>query len=147
MFKFTFISLIFVLAWMQLYSNFDTLNYKIDTLNLLSADSSALLESVYFEDTLGLKAFNKLNYPGFSEDVLRNAPAIAMLDSLVNIKFFNDEYFITDTAQLNVYRYGRDVTPQFSDSVYEARITYLNGQTPFELTFNTTVKNLSIFTR
>ncbi|OQX79734.1 MAG: hypothetical protein B6D64_04350 [Bacteroidetes bacterium 4484_276] len=141
MFKNSFITLICALAWIQVYSNFDTLEYKIDTLSHLSADSSALLGSVHFDDSLGFTSLNNLNDPGLSEDVFRSTPAIAMLDSLVNIKFFSDEYFITDTAQLNVYRYGPDVIPQFSDSVYEARIAYLNGQTPFELTFNTTVKN------
>ena len=141
MFKISFITIVFALSWMQVFSNFDTLDYKIDTLNYLVADSSTVMESVYFEDTLGFTSLSKINDPGLSEEILQSTPAIAMLENLVNIKFFSDEYFITDTAQLNVYHYGRDVVPQFSDSVYEARIAYLNGQTPFELTFNTTVKN------
>ena len=140
MLKIPIITLMFNLVCLLAFSNIDSLDYKIGTPTHANVDTSAILESVYFEDSLGFSAENKLNYPEIADDIIQSTPAIAMLDSLVNIKFFSDEYFITDTAQLNVYHYTPNIVPQFSDSVYEARIDYLNGQTPFELTFNTTVK-------
>ncbi len=69
-----------------------------------------------------------------------NSQIVEMLDSLVHIKYFGDYKFITDTSVLNVYNYSRDLVPVFPDSVIKARIELLNGETPFELTYNKNVK-------
>jgi len=140
MLKISFTTIIFNVICLLAYSNIDSLNYKIDTIHRVNSDSTTIPESVYYGDSVEFTPVNKMNDPMVADDIVQNSPSIAQLEKLVNIKFFSDEYFITDTAELNVYHYASDIVPQFSDSIYEARIDYLNGQTPFELTFNTTVK-------
>lgn len=104
-------------------------------------DTVAFIESVTFEDTL-LTRYNKdLNDESVAKDILHSSPAIRVLDSLVSVQFFNDDHFITDRDSLNVYNYAPHEVPQFSDSVYESRIARLNAMTPFELTYNKTVRN------
>ncbi len=105
------------------------------------ADTSRIIESFSFSDSLKYFSNQRLNDPFTANEIISGSPVIAMLDSLVKIKYFSEDYFITDTAILNVYNYNPLFVPEFSDSVYETRIAYLNGQTPFELTFNKTVKN------
>lgn len=108
---------------------------------MLSYDTIAFVESVGFEDEY-LKFSNKeLNNSELAAELVRESPAVHILDSLVNIRFFNDDYFITDRDVLNIYNYDKDYVPVFSDSVYEARIATLNMFTPFELTYNKTVRN------
>lgn len=68
-------------------------------------------------------------------------PMIDMLDSLVNVKYFNDYLFTTDTSILNTYNFPFDTVPKYHDTIYEARIKLLNAETPFELVFNNQVKN------
>jgi len=141
MLKFSFATIILAMLGFQAYSNIDSLYIKNDTIPEKFAQATDTLESLNFADSLGFVGTSKLNDQAIADDIVKSTPAIAQLDSLVNIRFFSDAFFVTDTAQLNVYRYDADFVPQFTDSVYEARIAYLNGQTPFELTFNTTVKN------
>ncbi len=105
------------------------------------SDSVAYVESLGFEDTLLMGYNKKMNEDAVMEEVVRESPVIEVLDSLVNVRFFNDDQFITDRDQLNVYNYAEDDVPSFSDSVYEARIARLNSQTPIELTYNKTVRN------
>jgi len=141
MLKKTFFIIIFALLALHTYSNIDSLDYKNDTILRQLTQSADTLESLTFDDSTGFLGKGKLNDQAIADDIIKHTPAIAQLDSLVNIKFFSDEYFISDTAQLNVYNYDAKTVPQFSDSIYEARVAYLNGQTPFELVYNTTVNN------
>lgn len=73
-------------------------------------------------------------------DTIPNKNIIAQLDSLVQLKFFTDTTFITDTALLNKYGYAADSIPHFPDSVYEARIAELNANSPIEVSYNSTVQ-------
>ncbi len=70
-----------------------------------------------------------------------NSPIISTLDSLVNIKFFKDTLFSTDSSVLNKYGFPSDSVPVYPDSVYKKRLEQLNKTTPIELTYNKTVKN------
>jgi membrane-bound lytic murein transglycosylase D len=137
----SFFIIIFILLTQQTYSNSDSLHYRNDTIPRQIAQATDTLEYLTFEDSLGFSGINKLNNQAIANDIVEGTPAITQLDSLVNIKFFNDTYLVTDVDQLNVYHYSSDFVPQFTDSIYEARIAYLNGQTPFELTYNKTVNN------
>lgn len=142
MLKISFTTIILVFLNLQLFSNIDSLSYNIDTSLRVKVDTVASLESVQFEDTTGFSATTKmLNDTAIADNLIEKSSVIAMLDSLVNIKFFSNDVFTTDSSKLNVYHYAPEEVPRFSDSIYEARIAYLNGQTPFELTYNTTVKN------
>ncbi|MCP4551225.1 MAG: LysM peptidoglycan-binding domain-containing protein [Bacteroidetes bacterium] len=75
------------------------------------------------------------------DNLIEDSPVVGMLDSLLNVKYFTNQYFNIDSVDLNVYKYPLDSIPRFSDSIYEARIEYLNALTPIELTFNKNVKN------
>ena len=70
-----------------------------------------------------------------------NNAILGMLDSLVNLKFYTNTNFTTDTSKLNVYNFPADSIPVYPDSILSERIENLNIQTPFELTFNKSVKN------
>ena len=74
-------------------------------------------------------------------DLIEDNPIVAILDSLANVKYFTEEYFNTDTLDLNVYQYPPDSVPVFNDSIYQARIEMLNAQTPIELVYNKNVRN------
>ena len=74
-------------------------------------------------------------------DLIEDNPIVAILDSLANVKYFTEEYFNTDTFDLNVYQYPPDSVPIFNDSIYQARIEMLNAQTPIELVYNKNVRN------
>lgn len=75
------------------------------------------------------------------EGLIEDSPIVNMLDSLVNIKYFRPSFLIEDSSFLNVYKFEEGYIPEYSDSIYEARIEILNAETPIELTFNKTVKN------
>ncbi len=104
-------------------------------------DTVSYVESVGFQDTLLLYSNRKLNDEYISRDILAESPVVSILDSLVNIRFFNDDHFITDRDKLNIYNYAVDYVPNYPDSVYENRIAKLNRYTPFELTYNKTIRN------
>lgn len=102
---------------------------------------SAMVESVMYDDSLMQFSNTIFDNPDIVHRITNETPVIAMLDSLVNIRFFNTDYFVTDTQQLNIYGYTKDQVPTFHDSVYKQRIEVLDRITPFDLTYNNTVKD------
>lgn len=94
------------------------------------------LNQGFIEDLPIVRTLDSLDQ-GFIED----SPIVRTLDSLAHIIYFKSINFTTDTNDLNVYKYPSDFVPEFSDSVYQARIDILNAETPIELTYNKTVKN------
>ena len=70
-----------------------------------------------------------------------NVFILSHLDSLVNLKFFTNTTFTTDTAKLNTYGFAPDFIPEYPDSIVQQRLESLNLQTPFEIAFNKQVKN------
>lgn len=103
-----------------------------------SLKTSAVTEE-YPEDTLRMKVVEQMDEATANEIV--DASDIAdRLDELINIKYFEDYYFTTDTQELNIYGFAPNEVPQYDDSVYIDRIRTLNEETPIELTYNKTVK-------
>lgn len=98
-------------------------------------------EEISKPDSLISKPDSVIIKPDLTIEIEDNSQIIEMLDSLTQINYFGDYKFITDTSILNVYNYSRDLVPVFPDSVIKARIELLNGETPFELTYNKNVKN------
>jgi membrane-bound lytic murein transglycosylase D len=78
--------------------------------------------------------------PSAKCNIVTDSPIVGMLDSLIQIKYFRGYYFNSDTSFLNVYQFPFDTIPIYSDSVYDARITWLDKNTPIELTFNQDVR-------
>ena len=77
------------------------------------------------------------NFNGIS--LLKDSPIVQELDSLTFNRFYQDFYFLTDSAMENTSIDPLEV-PTFPDSVYEHRIAALNLHTPIELTYNKEVK-------
>ncbi|MBU1014231.1 MAG: LysM peptidoglycan-binding domain-containing protein [Bacteroidetes bacterium] len=75
------------------------------------------------------------------EELVEDSTLVIMLDSLINVKYFTNNFLNENSEVLNVYNYAPEFVPSYSDSIYEARIAYLNAQTPIELTYNKNVKN------
>ncbi|MBI2969001.1 MAG: LysM peptidoglycan-binding domain-containing protein [Bacteroidetes bacterium] len=73
-------------------------------------------------------------------DLAKDNPIVVMIDSLVLMRYFETTCFTTDTNVLNVYRFPPDSVPNYSDSVYGARLARLDALTPFELVYNPTVR-------
>lgn len=67
-------------------------------------------------------------------------PILAMLDSMHNSRLSSYFYLVTDTSSLNKYQYSQEVIPQFSDSVYKARLAKLDQLSPMDLGYNEIVK-------
>ncbi|MCX6304615.1 MAG: LysM peptidoglycan-binding domain-containing protein [Bacteroidetes bacterium] len=66
---------------------------------------------------------------------------VVMLDSLANLKIFEDTRFPNANQYQNWSTYSDNDIPVFSDSVYRERIALMNDQSPFEFVYNTEVKN------
>ncbi|MBM3422557.1 MAG: LysM peptidoglycan-binding domain-containing protein [Chlorobi bacterium] len=63
-----------------------------------------------------------------------------ILDSLVYATYFKDEYFSTSSKMPAKPGFPSHFVPQYSDSVYAARIAALDRKTPFDLVFNEHVR-------
>ena len=80
------------------------------------------------------------------DSLLRNKPLIeddqvvVMLDSLANLKIFEDSQFPNANQYQNWSTYSDNDIPTFPDSVYFERIAQMNDQSPFEFVYNGEVK-------
>jgi len=80
------------------------------------------------------------------DSLLRNKPLIeddqvvVMLDSLANLKIFEDTQFPNANQYQNWSTYSDNDIPTFPDSVYFERIAQMNDQSPFEFVYNGEVK-------
>ncbi|ABB24036.1 Peptidoglycan-binding LysM [Pelodictyon luteolum DSM 273] len=73
-------------------------------------------------------------------DVFSSASLSASLDSLMQASYFSDEHFAVPSGTETRSGFPLQFVPQYSDSVYAARIEALNRKTPFNLTYNNHVK-------
>ena len=96
------------------YSNPDELYYNVDTLEISEMDTSSIDPE--------------------------HSTVMEMLDMVGQMSYFNDAYLEIDTVSLNVYKYGKDEVPSFSDEVYEERIRSLARETTIPLVYNQKVK-------
>jgi len=53
--------------------------------------------------------------------IIKDSQILDMLDSLVNISYFTDQAFITDTSLLNRYNFPPEQVPSYPDSILEER--------------------------
>lgn len=91
-------------------------------------------------DSLAIKGNQMINDAEQADKILNESINIGMLDSLTSIPYFQDYFFNTDTALLNIYNFPIGHVPVYPDSVYRARIARLDEETPLDLTYNETVK-------
>ena len=114
----------------------DSSNLVIDTLSLMDH---------ILNDTAAFAKVFKNRYgknDNISEDtrMLTGSLLMDQLDSLAEVKFFNKYEFNTDVSELNIHGYAPNEIPEFSDSIYELRIGFLNLHSPVELIYNEHVK-------
>jgi len=74
-------------------------------------------------------------------DEPENTQILNMLDSLVEMNFYTNHTFVSDSNVLNVYNYAPEEIPKFPDSIIEQRIEDLNRESLFELSLNRHVKS------
>ncbi|WP_232209791.1 lytic transglycosylase domain-containing protein [Chlorobium ferrooxidans] len=72
--------------------------------------------------------------------VFRKSSVSDILDSLVTATYFKDEYFTRSTRESEKFAFPANFIPQYSDSVYAARISALDRKTPFNLVYNEHVR-------
>lgn len=92
--------------------------------------------------------FHNAMHPGFAReskgrdgDYSASKSSVAeILDSLVYATYFKDEYFSTSSKMPAKPGFPSHFVPQYSDSVYAARIAALDRKTPFDLVFNEHVR-------
>ena len=68
-----------------------------------------------------------------SDTAFGESEIMRMFESLGTLPFFEEQYLVVDSAQMNPYGYGYDEVPVFEDSVYIKRIEYLASQTTLPL--------------
>jgi membrane-bound lytic murein transglycosylase D len=105
-----------------------------------TADELYQNEVIQGPDSLAVKGEQMINDSAQADKILNESITIGMLDSLTSIPYFQDYYFNTDTALLNVYNFPIGHVPMYSDSVYRARIANLDQETPLDLTYNETIR-------
>jgi membrane-bound lytic murein transglycosylase D len=72
--------------------------------------------------------------------LVEDDPVVSMLDSLANLKIFEDAEFPKASQYQNWSTYTDNDVPVFADSVYRERIAQMNDQSPFEYVYNGEVK-------
>jgi len=95
-----------------------------------------LLTPLYFfaQDTIRPDSLYR-NKPLVEDD-----PVVLMLDSLANLKIFEDAEFPHSDQYQNWNTYSDTDIPVFPDSVYRERIAQMNDQSPFEFVYNSEVR-------
>ncbi|MDK2908719.1 MAG: rane-bound lytic murein transglycosylase [Bacteroidales bacterium] len=74
-------------------------------------------------------------------DLVKDLPIVRALDSLANIKFFQDNFFDNDPQMTQYYNFPSNYVPVFPDSVYSERIAEMRRNSPIEYTYNRHVKD------
>ncbi|MEI7725170.1 MAG: LysM peptidoglycan-binding domain-containing protein [Bacteroidota bacterium] len=75
-----------------------------------------------------------------NQRLIEDDQVVVMLDSLANLKIFEDTKFPNANQYQNWSTYSDNDIPTFSDSVYRERIAQMNDQSPFEFVYNGEVK-------
>ena len=70
--------------------------------------------------------------------IFNDDPIASMLDSLSRLKFF-DKASLQITP--NKYNFPLDSVPNYSDSIYSARLSKLDAESPFDLIYNNAVRS------
>lgn len=75
-----------------------------------------------------------------NQKMIGDDPVMVMLDSLANLKIFEEAGFPNAQQYQNWSTFTDSDIPTFPDSVYRERIAQLNDQSPFEFVYNNEVK-------
>jgi membrane-bound lytic murein transglycosylase D len=75
-----------------------------------------------------------------NRDSFTRSSVAEILDSLVNATYFKDEHFSIPSKESGKFGFPSTFVPQYSDSVYAARIASLKRKTPIPLVYNEHVR-------
>ena len=75
-----------------------------------------------------------------NRDSFSRSSVSEILDSLVNATYFKDEHFSIPSRESGKFGFPSTFVPQYSDSVYAARIAALRRKTPIPLVYNEHVR-------
>ncbi len=75
-----------------------------------------------------------------NRDSFARSSVSEILDSLVNATYFKDEHFSIPSRESGKFGFPSTFVPQYSDSVYAARIAALRRKTPIPLVYNEHVR-------
>jgi len=75
-----------------------------------------------------------------TQKLIEDDQVLVMLDSLANLKIFEDTRFPNANQYQNWSTYSDTDVPTFPDSVYRERIALMNDQSPFEFVYNAEVR-------
>jgi membrane-bound lytic murein transglycosylase D len=75
-----------------------------------------------------------------NRDSFSRSSVAEILDSLVNATYFKDEHFSIPSKESGKFGFPSTFVPQYSDSVYAARIAALRRKTPIPLVYNEHVR-------
>ena len=75
-----------------------------------------------------------------NRDSFTRSSVSEILDSLVNATYFKDEHFSIPSRESGKFGFPSTFVPQYSDSVYAARIAALRRKTPIPLVYNEHVR-------
>ena len=75
-----------------------------------------------------------------NRDSFTRSSVSEILDSLVNATYFKDEHFSIPSKESDKFGFPSTFVPQYSDSVYAARIAALKRKTPIPLVYNEHVR-------
>jgi membrane-bound lytic murein transglycosylase D len=106
-----------------------------------TADDLYKADAVLHPDSVLKNGIQMINDADQAEKILNESITIGMLDSLNSIPYFQDYYFNTDTAILNIYNFPMGHVPVYPDSVYRMRIAKLDQESPLDMTYNESVKS------
>lgn len=79
--------------------------------------------------------------PGMRSSILVDDPIAARLDDLAAMPWVRHSPLHADTARLNIHGFPAHYIPTWPETTYQSRLAALDGQTPFDLTYNPVVRS------
>jgi len=79
--------------------------------------------------------------PETNQDFVYDNFVVSALDSLANLKYFENSANIRNNATKNKYNFLPNFVPTYSDSIYFTRIELLNTESPIDLVYNQYVRD------
>jgi len=97
----------------------------------------ALLFSGWSAQAVSVKDSLPPTYHNLAED----DPELAEIDRMLVSSYLNHYCFSTEQGVLNAYGYSPETVPTFTDDLVSRRMAVLDGNSPFDLIYNSTVQD------
>lgn len=113
-----------------------------DTITIIKSDTTIIVDEVLIskDQELNISEIDT-SYQLFQSDIelakgdfdflVVDSDIVRTLDSLLYVRFYQENFFSVDTSIMTDYGFKHDEVPTYPDSIYEQRIEALNRETPF----------------